>query len=394
MTHRRRLSWNFVVWLFICGCIVGFITNKESISFFKQKIGVLESKKTITSETEQLVSDRHHQIVAVRDRTLKKHPLYPEIEKLAREIATRKIEQAAYDDLLHEWENQKNIANPQGFLQTQSELVTNSLAQLKDDLIVQLRKEMVAEKENLQRESQNQLEKEKKQIIEKYHKQIALEEEQYLQELAYLEKSQNSTTIQAKYSIRVDIGLKSKQSNFTRNDTNTQAEVNPEVELKKKQQEWQERLFELNNKQKNELDNLLANRLVSLAKKEKEIDTRYREKENYYLQAMTKEVQATEKRRSELSRALESIEKVSALDQRTNLMANFKEKQQKQLENLIIKKEKLLKRIEQECLEGLKVLAIKKGYSNGILVDKIHDNAVDLTEELLLFLNRQDQNNL
>lgn len=394
VTRHRRLSWNFVIWLFICGCIVGFITNEESINLFKQQIGVLESKKIISPETMQSVNDKNYQIVAVRDSALKKHPLYPEIEKLAREIATRKIEQKAYDDLLQEWENQKNLANPQGFLQTQSELVTNSLAQLKDALIVQLRKEMVLEKEKLQKESQSQLEKEKKQIIGRYLKQIASEEQQYLQELAYLEKKQNSIAIQAKYSIRVDIGLKNKQTNFTRNDANIQAEVSPEVELKKKQQEWQQRLLELDKEQENELDDLLAKRLASLAKKENEIDIRYREKENYYLQSMTKEVQAAEKRRSELAKALESIEKVSALDQKTNLIANFNDKQRKQLENLVIKKEKLLKRIEQECLEGLNVLAIKKGYSNGILVDKIPENAMDLTKDLLLFLNRQDQNNM
>ncbi len=394
MTGQRKWSWNFVVGLFICGCIVGFISNKDSLNLFKQQTGLLKPQKTTKSETVYQENTINYQAVAVRDSALKKHPLYPEVEKLTREIATRTIEQSAYDDLLQEWESQTSSANPQKFLGKQLELVTNSVAKLKDDLLIQIRKEMVLEKENLQREAHNELEKAQKQILEKYQRRIALEEEQYLQELAYLERRQNSTEIQARYSIRVDIGFKNKQTDVNRNEVGTKGEANPEKELEKKQQEWQQRLIELKEEQKNELDDLLVNRLNSLAKKEKELEITYKEKENYYLQAMTKEVQAAEKRRSELARALENIEHGSAQKQRLLLLNAFKEKQQNQLANLLTKKEKLLKRIEQECLEGLKVLAIKRGCRPGILVDKIPNNAVDLTEELLLLLNRQENNQI
>lgn len=395
--NKCRWSWGFIVKLLSLGILAGFLLQNGP-QFFQSYIEEMANASLVINEENlQLnprpsVSSKAKVAVANRDDVLKKHPLYSEIEKLDREIFTRTLEQSSYNETFTKWQSQEVIADPKEFLEKQSKSVTEAVAKSTNELLLQKSLEIEAEKLEIINESRKYLQNEKEKIIDSYRQQLVQADKDYQKELEALNKRLQVLDAQTKYSIRVDIGLSGQRIHSSSKD-NSQIETltSIEKEILEKEEVWLEKVFNLKEEQNRLLNTLETKENLRVAQRVQELELKYREDEKRVFEEMEREVDAVEKRRSDLSKALLILDgdKFSSYDE---LIDSFTQMQRRQLENLIARREKLYQKIEAECVEGLRVLAIKSGFLPGTLVTDVPSEAYDLTKELLDLLYFHEDN--
>lgn len=393
MVSQRRWNWSFVGWLFVLGCIVGFVNYTPELlrtSVYiseepQETINITLIKNDNQSSKKKLIA------VAIKNEVIKQHPLYSDVEALDREIIARKAEEFAYEELIQAWESKGVLTNTNDFLAKQSLQVSDALDKSSEEIIERVRQKMVAEKETANRESQKELSREKSRIRQAYAKKIESEEKVFRSQMEEIDQRRNTLLDQSKYSIRVDIGLTGKSSADAVSTKELQADSkdNYEKELAEKRQEWEQRLTQLTENQAQDLRELEKREQAKLATKLQEIEQRYLAEEKNIKIAVANEKANMEKRRNDLALTLQEIGVNTYNRQAEAVLASFKEKQTRQLTNAINRQKNLLKRIEQELADGLKVLARENNCTSSKLINIEEDtnvNILDLTNELIDFV--------
>lgn len=396
MTSRPRLRWGFIVWLFIIGTIVGVIANnkdllKESVAYLEkpnEHIKEDESKKSESIDTAPKIL-----AVAVRDVAFENHPLYREVEKLEREITASKLEQAAYTEMLAGWQDRDVIIKIEDYLKKQYLLVKDSIERSTKELSERKTQEMNAEKESVKLETEKTIEREKERIVQNYAKQLAENEAQYLNDIKELQQEHDAQMAQTKYSIKVDIGIESKKSEVNTDTEEPIYGLDTQLgeEIIAREKEWQTLLNNLQEKQKKEIADLEVREYARLKTRLNEIDDKYRKEQENISVDMAKEISEAEKRSIELFLALQNINVNASEKQAQELLESFNQKQKRQLDLLITRRDKLIIKIEQELVFGLRVLAQKNGCVPGELVAELPNDVIDLTDELIELLTRTEE---
>ncbi len=393
VVSQRRWNWSFVGWLFVLGCIVGFVNYTPELLKTcanidlepQERINITLFKDDNHSPKKELVA------VAIKDEVIKRHPLYFEVDGLDREIIAREAEEFAYKELIQTWESKGVLANTNDFLAKQSLIVSDTLNKSSEEVIERLRQKMVAEKETANRESQKELSREKSRIRQAYAKKIESEEKVFRSQTEEINQRRNTLLNQSKYSIRVDIGLTGKSSAdaVSTKELQVDSKDNYEKDLAEKRQEWEQRLTQLTENQAQDLRELEKKEQAKLTTKLQEIEQRYLVEEKNIKIAVANEKENIEKRRSDLAVTLQEIGVNTYNRQAEAVLASFKEKQTRQLINAKNRRANLLKRIEKELADGLRLLARENNCTSSILISREEatgDNTLDLTNELIDFV--------
>lgn len=381
---NQRFSFGFVITLFILGCIVGFLSNykdvfQETLSEFAEPDD-RQAADVIINVPDPAPKQK---AVALKQKVIAEHPLYAEVERLEREILARSLEQTAYDTVFQNWQTGKNTGNPQEYLQNQASLVIDSLNKTTKDLLARNAEDKELEKQTLLVRHETSLREKREKINREYYAKVAAAREVYLKDVDELRQRLQSLDVPARYSIKVDIGVTPRTSELmTEGGDNGETRQSILDDLAQRDFQWENELNEINLEREHRLVELESQEQERLEKELEELEARYRLQEETIKEQMAEAAQGVEVRRNNMSETFSHLES-QTLTQNNLLISSYRQLQEKQLNDLIVRKDNLLRNIESECSQTLRLLAMRDGYEPGGLVETVPEGAVDITDMIL-----------
>ena len=204
-----------------------------------------------------------------------------------------------------------------------------------------------------------------------------------LKDVDELRQRLQSLDVPARYSIKVDIGVTPRTSELmTEGGDNGETRQSILDDLAQRDFQWENELNEINLERERRLVELESQEQERLEKELEELEARYRLQEETIKEQMAEAAQGVEVRRNNMSETFSHLES-QTLTQNNLLISSYRQLQEKQLNDLIVRKDNLLRNIESECSQTLRLLAMRDGYEPGGLVETVPEGAVDITDMIL-----------
>ena len=263
------------------------------------------------------------------------------MERLEREILARSLEQTAYDTVFQNWQTGKNTGNPQEYLQNQASLVIDSLNKTTKDLLARNAEDKELEKQTLLVRHETSLREKREKINREYYAKVAAAREVYLKDVDELRQRLQSLDVPARYSIKVDIGVTPRTSELmTEGGDNGETRQSILDDLAQRDFQWENELNEINLERERRLVELESQEQERLEKELEELEARYRLQEETIKEQMAEAAQGVEVRRNNMSETFSHLES-QTLTQNNLLISSYRQLQEKQLNDLIVRKDNL-----------------------------------------------------
>lgn len=372
---------------------MGYLSNYSDL-FLEAYVGMAQDAKqsqSIDVTVEVLPPAKKLKAVALKEKVITEHPLYVEVEKMEREILARSLEKTAYDAAFSNWQKEVNIDRPHEYLQNQASSVIESLTKTTGELIKRNALEKNFEKDVFTKRYESALREEKQRINTEYDNKISSKREEYLKDTELLKQKLQSNDVQTRYSITVDLGITPRTSQLKTEDSeDKETKLSIVRQIEEKEIAWQNQLAELNHEREERLLEAEDQIKALLQKELTDLDERYQVLEDNIEGQMAEAAKGVESRRKSMSEAFMQFENHTD-NKNKSIVSSLKELQEKQLLDLVQKQENLLKRIERECSQNLRILALKEGYEPGELVSSLPLEAIDLTHSLIELYKQNDE---